>query len=214
MGPIRQYLDEAYKTKTIYPAKENLFKALELTPMDKVKVVIIGQDPYHGPNQAQGLSFSVPANQKIPPSLQNIYKELEREYQQPIYRSGDLQDWAKQGVLLLNAALSVEAGKPNSHANIGWKTFTDDVLRVLNQEDRPIVFMLWGYNARQAAKFLNNPHHLVLQSTHPSPLSAHKGFIGCNHFKQANSFLESNGLEPIHWIRDNFQDQEKEQEAQ
>lgn len=174
--------------------------------MDQVKVVIIGQDPYHGPNQAQGLSFSVPANQKIPPSLQNIYKELEREYQQPIYRSGDLQDWAKQGVLLLNAALSVEAGKPNSHANIGWKTFTDDILRVLNKEDRPIVFMLWGYNARQAAKFLNNPNHLVLQSTHPSPLSAHKGFIGCNHFKQANSFLESHGLEPIHWIRDNWQD--------
>ncbi len=205
LGPIRNFLDTAYQTKTIYPPKEDLFKALELTPMDQVKVVILGQDPYHGPNQAQGLAFSVPARQKIPPPLQNIYKELELEYHQPIYRTGDLQDWAQQGVLLLNTALSVEQGKPNSHAKIGWTEFTDDILRALNDLDQPIVFILWGYNARQAARFLNNPNHLVLQSAHPSPLSARKGFFGCNHFKQANSFLEANGLTPIQWTQDNVE---------
>ncbi|WP_304769697.1 uracil-DNA glycosylase, partial [Ileibacterium valens] len=166
---LRPYLDQAYKERIIYPAKENIFRALEMTPLDKVRVVILGQDPYHGPNQAQGFSFSVPANEKIPPSLRNIYQEIFNEYQTPVQRSGDLSDWASQGVLLLNSILTVEQGKPMSHSNLGWQNFTDDILRVLNEQNQPIVFMLWGAQARKAKRFLNNPNHLILESVHPSP---------------------------------------------
>lgn len=200
---IRQQLDIAYQTTTVYPAKENLFRALEMTPLDQVKVVILGQDPYHGPGQAQGFSFSVPANMKIPPSLVNIYKELALEYDTPINRSGDLSDWASQGVLLLNAVLSVEAGKPLSHHKMGWQQFTNDLLKVLNEQDQPIVFLLWGAQAKGAKQFLNHPNHLVLESVHPPPLSASRGFFGNNHFKLANQFLIDHGVEPINWIQSN-----------
>lgn len=200
---IRQQLDIAYQTTTVYPLKENLFRALEMTPLDQVKVVILGQDPYHGPGQAQGFSFSVPANMKIPPSLVNIYKELALEYDTPINRSGDLSDWASQGVLLLNAVLSVEAGKPLSHHKMGWQQFTNDLLKALNEQDQPIVFLLWGAQAKGAKQFLNHPNHLVLESVHPSPLSASRGFFGNNHFKLANQFLIDHGVEPINWIQSN-----------
>lgn len=205
LGPIRDQLEKAYQTSTVYPAKENIFKALEMTPLDQVKVVILGQDPYHGPNQAQGYSFSVPRGQRIPPSLANIYKELSHEYQMPIQRSGDLSDWASQGVLLLNSILSVEQGKPMSHAHFGWQKFTDDILKVLNEQDQPIVFLLWGSQARKAKQFLTNPNHLVLESPHPSPLSASKGFFGNGHFMRANEFLQAHGSTPVDWTRSNLQ---------
>lgn len=205
LGPIKEKLEEAYAHSTVYPARENLFRALDMTPMDQVKVVILGQDPYHEPGQAQGFSFSVPAKVKTPPSLVNIYKELAEEYGQPVNRSGDLSDWAAQGVLLLNSILSVEQGKPLSHAGFGWQTFTNDILKELNTLDQPIVFLLWGAQARKAKEFLNNPNHLVLESPHPSPLSASRGFIHNGHFRMANEFLESKGVEGIDWIRNNRQ---------
>lgn len=201
-APIRQFLEKAYEEKTIYPARENIFRALEMTPLDKVKVVILGQDPYHGPNQAQGFSFSVPADEKIPPSLKNIYKEIADEYHRPVNRTGDLSDWASQGVLLLNSILTVEQGKPMSHASLGWQEFTDDILKVLNEQNQPIVFMLWGAQARKAKRFLNNPNHLILESVHPSPLSASRGFLGSGQFKKANEFLESKGVSGIDWFGD------------
>lgn len=204
LGPIRDKVGEAYGHGTVYPAKENIFKALEMTPLDQVKVVILGQDPYHGPNQAQGYSFSVPANQKIPPSLVNIYKEISQEYQTPVNRSGDLSDWAEQGVLLLNSILTVEQGKPMSHSAFGWQNFTDDILRELDKLDQPIVFLLWGAQARNAARLLHNPNHLVLESSHPSPLSASKGFFGNNHFRMANDFLQAKGVTPINWAEKNW----------
>lgn len=203
LGPIRDQLEKEYQTKTIYPARENIFRALEETPLDQVKVVILGQDPYHGPNQAQGFAFSVPETEKIPPSLVNIYKELSDEYGKPVSRSGDLSDWAKQGVLLLNPILTVEQGKPMSHSKIGWQQFTDDILKELDQRDQPIVFLLWGSQARKAKQFLHNPNHLVLESVHPSPLSASRGFFGTGHFRKANDFLQSKGASPIDWTRDN-----------
>ncbi len=205
LGPIKEKLEEAYAHSTVYPARENLFRALDMTPMDQVKVVILGQDPYHEPGQAQGFSFSVPAKVKTPPSLVNIYKELAEEYGQPVNRSGDLSDWAAQGVLLLNSILSVEQGKPLSHAGFGWQTFTNDILKELNTLDQPIVFLLWGAQARKAKEFLNNPNHLVLESPHPSPLSASRGFFHNGHFRMANEFLESKGVEGIDWIRNNRQ---------
>ncbi len=205
LGPIKEKLEEAYAHSVVYPAKENLFRALDMTPMDQVKVVILGQDPYHEPGQAQGFSFSVPEKVKTPPSLVNIYKELAEEYGQPVDRSGDLSDWAEQGVLLLNAILSVEQGKPLSHSGFGWQKFTSDILRELNTLDQPIVFLLWGAQARKAKEFLNNPNHLVLESPHPSPLSASRGFFHNGHFRKANEFLESHGVAPIDWIRNNRQ---------
>ena len=205
LGPIKEKLEEAYAHSIVYPARENLFRALDMTPMDQVKVVILGQDPYHEPGQAQGFSFSVPAKVKTPPSLVNIYKELAEEYGQPVNRSGDLSDWAAQGVLLLNSILSVEQGKPLSHAGFGWQTFTNDILKELNTLDQPIVFLLWGAQARKAKEFLNNPNHLVLESPHPSPLSASRGFFHNGHFRMANEFLESKGVEGIDWIRNNRQ---------
>lgn len=205
---IRNKLEDEYAHKTIYPAKENIFRALEETPIQDVKVVILGQDPYINPNQAQGFAFSVPKSTRIPPSLQNIYKELAMEYQQDIHRSGDLSDWAKQGVLLLNPILTVEAGKSMSHGGLGWQRFTDAVIDELNKQDQPIVFLLWGAQARKVAKRLDNPNHLILESPHPSPLSASRGFFGSNHFLRANDFLQSKGVAPIDWIRDNTNDPE------
>lgn len=203
MQALFRFLQDEYAHKTIYPPKNEVFTALRLTPLDQVKVVILGQDPYHGPNQAHGLAFSVNPQCPLPPSLKNIYKELEDEYQTPISRSGDLRDWARQGVLLLNPIMSVEAGRPLSHQNKGWETFTNEILKKLNEENRPIVFILWGNKARSAKRLLNNPNHLVLESAHPSPLSASRGFFGSNCFQKANAFLEAHGVQAIDWIKSN-----------
>ena len=200
---IRYFLAKEYKEKTIYPPKEQIFSAFQLTAKKDTKVVILGQDPYHGPNQAHGLAFSVNPDIPIPPSLRNMYKEIELEYNTKLNRSGDLRDWAKQGVLMLNPILTVEEHKPLAHQKIGWQNFTNQALIELNKENRPIVFLLWGNKAKEAQKFLNNPNHLILTSVHPSPLSASRGFFGCNHFKLANEFLESHGEKAINWIQSN-----------
>ena len=204
MQDLFRFLQQEYATKTIYPPKEQVFSALRLTPLSKVKVVILGQDPYHGPNQAHGIAFSVNPDQPIPPSLKNIYKELESEYHTPILRSGDLRDWARQGVLLLNPIMSVQRGKPLSHQNKGWERFTNTLLEALNAQDRPIVFILWGNKARSLKKMLTNPEHLVLESAHPSPLSASRGFFGSNCFQKANAFLEAHHIQPIQWTKSNL----------
>ena len=200
---LQQFLSKEYEQKTIYPPKEEIFSAFQYTPKKDIKVVILGQDPYHGPNQAHGLAFSVNPENKIPPSLRNMYKEVELEYHIQLNRSGDLRDWAKQGVFLLNPILTVEEHKPLSHQKIGWQTFTNQALIELNKENRPIVFLLWGNKAKEVQKFLNNPNHLILTSVHPSPLSASRGFFGCNHFQLANDFLEKNGQKPIDWTQSN-----------
>lgn len=196
-------LNKAYETSTVYPLRGNVFKAFELDP-SRIKVVLIGQDPYHQPGQAQGYSFSVPAGTKIPPSLVNIYKELEQEFQTPIHRSGDLTDWAAQGVFLLNQSLSVERGKPMSHSKIGWEEFSDHLIQYLNTLPQPMVFLLFGRQAQKVKKWLNNPNHLVLEAAHPSPLSAHHGFFGCGLFKKANEFLQAHNEAPIDWTRENL----------
>ncbi len=197
---LHQIIEKEYETKTIYPPKQEIFRALNLCDFDDVKVVILGQDPYHGPGQAQGYSFSVPSNFPLPPSLQNMYKELENEYQTPVHRTGDLTDWAKQGVLLMNTILTVEEHKPLSHQDKGWQNFTNEALRWINEKDGPVVFLLWGSKAIQAKKLLTNPKHLILTSPHPSPLSAYRGFFGNNHFKLANEYLIKNNETPIQWI--------------
>lgn len=185
--------------KTIYPAEENIFKALELTPLQDVKVVILGQDPYHGEGQAHGLSFSVPEGVKIPPSLANIYKELQSDLGIMPSPSGLLERWARQGVLLLNSVLSVEAGRAGSHQGKGWEAFTDAVIAAVNGQDKAVVFMLWGSYAQKKAAFVDADKHLVLKSVHPSPLSAYRGFFGCKHFSKANDFLGAQGQVPIKW---------------
>jgi uracil-DNA glycosylase len=184
----------------IYPPADDIFNAFHFTPLNEVKVLILGQDPYHNVNQAHGLAFSVPESQsEIPPSLQNIYKELHDDIGCPIPDHGCLVKWAKQGVLLLNTVLTVRAHQANSHQGHGWEQFTDAVIQAVNAEDRPIVEMLWGRPAQSKLPMLNNPKHLVLTAPHPSPLSAYKGFFGCKHFSKANEFLEKNGIEPIDW---------------
>ncbi|MGI6511805.1 MAG: uracil-DNA glycosylase [Catenisphaera adipataccumulans] len=203
MQQIHAFLNEAYQTKHIYPARDHIFNALQTTSLADTKVVILGQDPYHGQGQAQGFAFSVPADFPLPPSLQNIYKELEMEYHISLHRNGDLTDWARQGVLLLNTILTVEEGKPLSHANLGWQTFTDRVLAQINKKEDPVVFLLWGAKAKAAMKLLDNPNHLILTCPHPSPLSAHRGFFGCNHFKSTNLFLTRHGKAPINWVEPN-----------
>ncbi len=195
---IEIFLKEEFKNKTIYPPKEYIFKAFELCQFEETKVVILGQDPYHQPGQAHGLSFSVPKGIKIPPSLRNIYKEIELEYSLK-KESGELTSWAKQGVLLLNTFLTVEDSKPMAHSKIGWEKFTDQVLIELSKKDEPIVFMLLGAPAHKKEKFLTNANHLILKAVHPSPLSAHRGFLGCQHFKLANEFLVKNKRQEIHW---------------
>ena len=201
---LESWLNHEYQNKIIYPKPENVFNALNLVKYNDVKVVIIGQDPYHNPNQAHGLSFSVKPGVAIPPSLLNIYKELEDELSLYIPNNGYLEKWAKQGVLMLNTVLTVRAHNANSHKGIGWEEFTDAAIMALNELDKPIVYMLWGSNARSKAKMLNNKKQLVLEAPHPSPLSSYRGFFGCNHFIKCNEFLKANGLSEIDWQIENI----------
>ena len=194
---------EEYSKQQIFPPADEIFTAFELTPLSEVKVVIIGQDPYHGEGQAHGLCFSVKPDIETPPSLVNIYKELNTDLGCYIPNNGYLTKWAKQGVLLLNTVLTVRAHQANSHRGIGWEEFTDAAIRILNEQDRPIVYLLWGKPAQAKKSMLNNPKHLILEAPHPSPLSAYRGFFGCQHFSQANAFLEKNGIAPIDWQIEN-----------
>lgn len=190
---------EAYSKEIVYPPSDEIFQAYHLTELSKVKVVILGQDPYHEAGQAHGLCFSVKPDVEIPPSLVNIYKELQTDLGCSVPKHGCLEKWARQGVLLLNTVLTVRAHAANSHKGFGWEKFTDATIRVLNGQDRPIVYMLWGRNAREKKAMLDNPKQLVLEAAHPSPLSAYNGFFGCKHFSKANEFLRANGIEPIDW---------------
>ncbi|MCQ2416316.1 MAG: uracil-DNA glycosylase [Oscillospiraceae bacterium] len=197
---LRKFLIVEYQTKVIYPNMHHIFNALKYTPYADVRCVILGQDPYHGEGQAHGLSFSVQEGVQPPPSLVNIYKEILDDVGIDNRSSGgDLTAWAKQGVLLLNAALTVRAGQANSHHGVGWEQLTDAIIQKLNQREKPMVFLLWGRNAREKAKFITNPQHLVLQCPHPSPLSAYHGFFGCRHFSKTNTFLMQHGMQPIDW---------------
>ena len=200
---LHTFLAEEYRTKTIYPDMYDIFNALHYTAYKDVKIVILGQDPYHGPRQAHGLSFSVQPGVAIPPSLLNIYKELHDDLGCYIPNNGYLVKWAKQGVLMLNTVLTVRAHQANSHRGIGWEEFTNAAIRVLNEQDRPIVFILWGSPAQRKKEMLNNPKHLILEAPHPSPLSAYRGFFGSKPFSQTNAFLEKNGLTPIDWQIEN-----------
>ncbi len=201
---LYSFIKEEYTTKIVYPPSGEIFSAFEETPLDQVKVVILGQDPYHEPGQAHGMSFSVKPGVDIPPSLQNIYKELHSDLGCEIPNNGYLMKWANQGVLLLNTLLTVQAHQAFSHKGKGWEEFTDAVIRAVNEQDRPIVFMLWGKAAQDKSIMLTNPKHLVLKAPHPSPLSAHRGFFGCKHFSTCNAFLEENGLSPIDWQIENI----------
>lgn len=194
---------EEYRTRLIFPAPDDIFNAFAFTPLSEVKVVILGQDPYHGDGQAHGLCFSVKPDVEIPPSLENIYKELHDDCGCYIPDNGYLTKWSDQGVMLLNTVLTVRAHQANSHRGIGWEEFTDAAIRTLNEQDRPIVFMLWGRPAQMKKSMLDNPKHLILEAPHPSPLSAFRGFFGCRHFSRANKFLKANGLEPIDWQIEN-----------
>ena len=195
---------EEYSTKQIFPPADEIFTAFEMTPLSDVKVVIIGQDPYHGDGQAHGLCFSVKPDVETPPSLVNMYKELNSDLGCYIPNNGYLSKWAKQGVLLLNTVLTVRAHQANSHRGIGWEEFTDAAIRILNEQDRPIVYLLWGKPAQTKKAMLNNPKHLILEAPHPSPLSAYRGFFGCQHFSKTNEFLKANGLEPVDWQIENI----------
>ena len=201
---LRTFLIEEYRHHTIYPNMYDIFNALNFTPYKDVKVVILGQDPYHGPQQAHGLSFSVQPDVKIPPSLVNIYKELHADLGCYIPNNGYLKKWADQGVLLLNTSLTVRAGEANSHRNIGWRTFTDKIIELLNQRQNPIVFILWGNNAISKEKFITNPQHYIIKSVHPSPLSASRGFFGSRPFSKTNAFLIKNNKTPIDWQIENI----------
>lgn len=188
-----------YQTRKIFPAPDDIFNAFHLTPLHDVKVVILGQDPYHNDGQAHGLCFSVKPDVEIPPSLVNIYKELHDDLGCPIPKHGCLEKWAKEGVLLLNTVLTVRAHQANSHKDIGWEEFTDAAIRILNEQDRPIVFILWGRPAQAKRAMLDNPKHLILTAPHPSPLSAYRGFFGSRPFSKTNTFLVEHGVEPIDW---------------
>lgn len=200
---LYQTIREEYSTRQIFPPADEIFTAFDLTPLSEVKVVILGQDPYHGEGQAHGLCFSVKPDVETPPSLVNIYKELHTDLGCYIPNNGYLTKWAKQGVLLLNTVLTVRAHQANSHRGIGWEEFTDAAIRILNEQDRPIVYLLWGKPAQMKKSMLNNPKHLILEAPHPSPLSAYRGFFDCHHFSRTNEFLEANGLEPIDWQIEN-----------
>lgn len=190
---------EEYRTGPVFPPSDDIFNAFNYTPLSNVKCVIIGQDPYHNIGQAHGLCFSVKPEVALPPSLVNIYKELQDDVGVKIPSNGYLKKWADQGVLMLNTVLTVRAHQPNSHQGIGWEKFTDAAIRILNEQDRPIVYLLWGAPAQKKAAKVNNPKHLLLKAPHPSPLSAYRGFFGCKHFSKANEFLVKNGIEPIDW---------------
>lgn len=196
---LRQFLKSEYSTKRIYPDMHDIFNALKYTSFEDTKVVIIGQDPYHGYGQAHGLCFSVKKGVEPPPSLKNIFKELEADIGKPIPSHGELTDWAKQGILLLNTVLTVREGNPNSHKGMGWESFTDRVISELNRKQTPVVFLLWGANAQRKAEIITNPLHRKLITVHPSPLSASRGFMGCRHFSKTNAILRENGLPEIVW---------------
>lgn len=196
---IMDFINEEYDSKTVYPPYDEIFNAFRLTPLGNVKVVILGQDPYHEEGQAHGLAFSTPDGRPIPRSLKNIFKEINNEYSYPIPESGCLEKWAEQGVFLLNTVLTVVEGQANSHSKCGWQTFTDNVIRILNDQTQPIVFLLWGKQAEKKSELITNPNHLVLITSHPSPFSARRGFLGSNHFKLANDFLKENDIEEIDW---------------
>ena len=197
---IREFLKKEYSSARIFPDMYNIFNALKLTSYEDTKVLLLGQDPYHGEGQAHGLAFSVNKGIKIPPSLVNIYKELKTDIEGfEIPSHGYLENWAKQGVLLLNTSLTVRSGEANSHSKIGWSIFTDRIIELLNKREKPVVFLLWGGNARAKASLITESRHLVLQAAHPSPLSAYNGFFGCKHFSKTNKFLEENGFSTIDW---------------
>ncbi len=196
---LREFLKQEYSLYTVYPDMYSIFNALKMTPYGSVKAVIFGQDPYHEPNQAQGLCFSVPDGTPLPPSLKNIYKELNDDLGIPPAKSGDLSCWARQGVLLLNTVLTVRRGAANSHKGKGWELLTDEIIRLLNQRQTPTVFILWGANARSKKTLITNPIHGIIESAHPSPLSAFNGFFGSRPFSRANRFLVDNGIPPINW---------------
>jgi len=197
---LANFVRDEYKSKQVFPPPKDIFKAFDLCPFDKVKVVILGQDPYHGDGQAHGLCFSVNKDISMPPSLVNIYKEIVSDVGGKMPIHGNLEHWAEQGVFLLNAILSVIAHQPTSHQNKGWETFTDEVIRLVAEKKEHVVFMLWGNYAQSKEWMIDQNKHLVLKAPHPSPLSAHRGFMGCKHFSKANEFLKKNGLEPIKWI--------------
>jgi len=200
MRQLKKFLAEQKRAgKVVYPPGDQYFNAFYYAPFDHVKVVILGQDPYHGPGQAHGLCFSVPEGVAVPPSLVNIYKELNKDLGMPIPRHGNLEKWAKQGVLLLNAVLTVEAGRANAHQGQGWELFTDCVIQRVNEKCSGIVFLLWGSYAQKKGALIDRTKHLVLQAPHPSPLSAHRGFIGCGHFSATNAYLQKQGKKPIEW---------------
>lgn len=192
-------VENEYNEKVVFPPKEDIFRALKLTPYDKVKVVIVGQDPYHGEREANGLSFSVHPGIKIPPSLQNIYKELCNDLGFSVPNNGDLTKWANEGVLMLNAILTVEKDKPASHHNLGWELFTDYVIKIINLKDEPVVFILWGNFAKEKSALITNPKHFIISSPHPSPFSANRGFFGSKPFSKTNDFLVRNRIKPIDW---------------
>ena len=199
---FNKFLNEIYKeydNKTVFPPKEYIFNALKLTPYSNTKVVIVGQDPYHGEGEAHGLSFSVQEGIKIPPSLQNIYKELNDDLGIPIHNKGDLTKWGKEGVLMLNAVLTVEKDKPASHRNLGWELLTDYIIKILNQKEEPVVFILWGNFAKEKAKLITNKNHCIITSPHPSPFSANSGFFGSKPFSRTNNFLKEHNLKEIDW---------------
>lgn len=199
---LREFLKKEYFTYQVYPNMYDIFNALKYTSYSDVKAVIIGQDPYHGPGQAHGLCFSVQKGVAIPPSLQNMYKELYSDLGIQPANHGYLKKWADNGVLLMNAVLTVRGGQANSHRNMGWEIFTDKVIELLNKREQPMVFILWGNNAKQKMRLITNPNHLILQAAHPSPLSAFNGFFGCKHFSKTNDFLTSHGITPIDWTID------------
>ena len=196
---LKKFLLEEYETKKVYPKKSDIFKCFELTDFHDVKVIILGQDPYHQVNQAHGLCFSVNKGIKVPPSLVNIYKEIHSDIGINIPNHGDLTKWAQEGVLLLNTIMSVVDSKPMAHANKGWEIFTDRVIKKLNDDDTPKVFLLWGSPSRKKKALITNPKHLILETVHPSPLSAYNGFFGCKHFSKANEFLKNNNRKEINW---------------
>ncbi len=196
---LQKIMSEAYKNKTVFPANENIFEAFRLCPFSQIKVVILGQDPYHGEGQAEGLSFSVPAGLRLPPSLRNIYKELQADLGVDRGQNGHLEDWAKQGVLLLNATLTVEAGAPGSHQGLGWETFTDGVIKTISDQKTNVVFILWGKFAEAKAVLIDGSKHLIITSAHPSPFSAHRGFFSSRPFSKTNNYLDKTAQRPINW---------------
>lgn len=206
---LYQFVQKEYSTAVVYPPADDIFNAFHFTPLREVKVVILGQDPYHNEHQAHGLCFSVQPGEEVPPSLVNIYQELHDDLGCYIPNNGYLKKWADQGVMLLNTVLTVRAHQANSHHDIGWEQFTDAAIRVLNEQDRPMVFILWGRPAQAKKAMLNNPKHMILEAPHPSPLSAYRGFFGSRPFSKTNDFLRKHGLEPVDWQIENIEKQAK-----